>query len=125
MSTRRVLSVGQCAMDNGSITRVLREKFGATVVPVPTAEDALNAAREGGYALVLVNRVFDADGASGLELIRRLKSEPQTSGMPVMLVSNYEDAQQQAVNAGAERGFGKGALTDAATEELLKAHLLG
>jgi hypothetical protein len=43
--------------------------------------------------------------------------------MPVMLVSNFEDAQQQAIKAGAERGFGKGALTAASTEELLKTHL--
>jgi hypothetical protein len=48
MSSRRVLSVGQCAFDNGNITRVLREKFGAIVEPVATADDALNAAHAGG-----------------------------------------------------------------------------
>ena len=30
--------------------------------------------------------------------------------MPVMLVSNYEDSQRQAVLAGAAPGFGKSAL---------------
>jgi CheY-like chemotaxis protein len=59
---------------------------------------------------VLVNRVLDADGSSGLELIRALKAEEQLRDVPVLLVSNYEDAQAQAVQAGAVPGFGKAEL---------------
>jgi CheY-like chemotaxis protein len=66
--------------------------------------------RQGTFALVLVNRVFDADGSSGLELIRTLKADEALKAVPVMLVSNYDDAQAQAAEVGALPGFGKSAL---------------
>src|SRR5262245_65840030 len=121
LMSRRVLSVGQCAFDHGNLSRVLRSEFGAEVVPASTAEEALAAARRGGFALVLVNRLLDADGDSGLELIRRLKAE--SAGVPVMLVSNLADAQAQAEEAGAVPGFGKAALAAPQTLARLKEHL--
>jgi two-component system chemotaxis response regulator CheY len=108
MTNRRVLSVGQCGYDHWSISRALQRSFGATVVPAATAEEALERLHGEEFALVLVNRVLDADGGSGLELIRRIRSEP--AAPPVMLVSNYEDAQIEAVAAGAAPGFGKAAV---------------
>lgn len=116
----RVLSVGQCALDHGNVSRVLRSEFGADVVPAATADEALAAVRQGGFALVLVNRIFDADGDSGLELIKRIKAE---SAVPVMLVSNFADAQAQAQEAGARPGFGKAALGAAETLTRLREHL--
>ena len=119
--TKKVLSVGQCAMDHGSISRVLRGRLGAEVTAAASADAALSALRQGGYSLVLVNRVFDADGDSGLEFIRKLASEP--TRVPVMLVSNFADAQAQAVEAGAEQGFGKAALDEPQTIERLREYL--
>ncbi len=110
MSARRILSVGQCGFDHGSISRTMRDSFGAEVVPADTADEALEQLQQGAYDLVLVNRLFDRDGDAGLELIRQLKETPELSQVPVMLVSNYEEAQQQAVAAGALPGFGKSAL---------------
>jgi CheY-like chemotaxis protein len=110
MSTKRVLSVGQCYADHSAISRTLGQHFGAEVVPADSADEALGLLGAGPFALVLVNRVFDADGSSGLDLVRRLKQDPDRGGTPVMLVSNYEDAQNEAVVAGALRGFGKAAL---------------
>jgi two-component system chemotaxis response regulator CheY len=107
---KRVLSVGQCFADHSSITRVLRGSFGAEVVGADTQREALNALRQDSFALVLVNRVFDADGSSGLDLIGAIKAEEDLRDVPVMLVSNYEDAQAQAVREGAVLGFGKAAL---------------
>lgn len=63
--------------------------------------------RQGAYDLVLVNRVLDEDSSSGLDLIRQLKADPALARIPVLLVSNYVDAQAQAVALGALRGFGK------------------
>ena len=120
--SRRVLSVGQCSFDHGNLSRVLRAELGAEVVPAATAEEALAAARRGGFALVLVNRVFDADGGSGLELIPRLK---EAAEVPVMLVSNFADAQEKAVEAGAVPGFGKATLSAPETLARLKEHLGG
>jgi two-component system chemotaxis response regulator CheY len=125
MSTRRVLSVGQCGFDHGNICRALRRTFGTDVVAVATAGEALSLLRQGGFDLVLVNRVFDADGDSGLDLIRQIKGDEQLRPVPVMLVSNFPDAQQQAVAAGAEPGFGKAALEAVETMARLKPHLQG
>jgi CheY-like chemotaxis protein len=105
----RVLSVGQCGLDHGNISRVLRDTVQAEVVPAASADEALEALRGGGFDLVLVNRVL-ADGDSGLELIRRIKATPEAAKVPVLLVSNFADAQAQAIEAGAVPGFGKSAL---------------
>ena len=115
----RVLSVGQCSPDHYGICRLLGEAFGAEVAAADQAEEALAAAKAGDFDLVLVNRVFDATGESGLELIRRLRADADTSCTPVMLVSNYEDAQAEAAALGARPGFGKAELGDSATQERL------
>ncbi|HVS39350.1 MAG TPA: response regulator [Gemmataceae bacterium] len=109
MTPKRVLSVGQCGADHGGISWALRS-FGAEATPASTSVQALDQLRQAKFDLVLVNRVFDADGDSGLELIRRIKADDALRATPVMLVSNYADAQQEAVKAGAEPGFGKSAL---------------
>jgi len=101
------LSVGQCLADHSGLSRTLRQAFGAEVVPAADADEALGRLRREKFALVLVNRVFDADGASGLEFIRRVAAEEGLAPPPVMLVSNYDDAQRAAVAAGAAPGFGK------------------
>jgi two-component system, chemotaxis family, chemotaxis protein CheY len=109
-NAKRVLSVGQCFADHSSISRVLRATFDAEVRGADTKREALDVLRQERFALVLVNRVFDADHSSGLELIRAIKAEEALRDIPVMLVSNYEDAQAQAVREGAAPGFGKSAL---------------
>ena len=110
MGGKRVLSVGQCGADHGGITRTLRQAFGAEVVAAHGAAEALLRLQEGGYALVLVNRVLDGDGSPGVDVVRAVKQDEALRRVPVMLVSNYEDAQEEAVAAGAEPGFGKAAL---------------
>ncbi len=101
MAQARILSVGQCGFDRGSLSRFFSKRFGAQVVAADTRDEALDALRSGPFDLVLVNRVADRDGSPGLELIRAIKSDPATAGVPVMLVSNYPDAQDQAVALGA------------------------
>jgi two-component system chemotaxis response regulator CheY len=110
MPAKRVLSVGQCYADHLSISSTLQRHFGAEVVSADSSAVALEQLRQGGFDLVLVNRVFDADGASGLDFIKRVRAEAGSRPPPVMLVSNYEDAQKDAIAAGAVPGFGKAAL---------------
>jgi CheY-like chemotaxis protein len=110
MKANRVLSVGQCWADHGSIAKTLKKEFGSEVDPADNVDAALERLRQAAYSLVLVNRVFDANGASGLDLIKLVKADPQLQSVPVMLVSNYDDAQAEAVAAGAAVGFGKAAL---------------
>lgn len=104
MTPPRILSVGQCGFDHGQISRLLQRHLGAEVVAADTYEEAIAAVASSPFDLVLVNRVGDSDGAPGLELIRALKTE---TAVPVLLVSNYESAQDQATGLGALPGFGK------------------
>jgi CheY-like chemotaxis protein len=120
MPTRKVLSVGQCAADHTSIRWLLQGEFNATVVPARSAADALAELRRNAYDLVLVNRVLDADGTSGLDLIRALNAAEALRQVPVMLVSNYAEAQREAEAAGARPGFGKAELNQPATAERLR-----
>jgi len=123
MKSRRVLSVGQCAMDHGTISRYLEREFHAKVVRASDREEVECELGAQEFDLILVNRIFDRDGTSGVELLREWKEDPENTLAPVMLVSNYPDAQQQAVALGALPGFGKASLTSAATREKLAAVL--
>jgi CheY-like chemotaxis protein len=102
-------------MDHGSIGRALRQAFSAEVEPAETHDQALKLLREqpGRYALVLVNRVSDRDREPGVELIRALRADPDLARLPVMLVSNFAQAQAEAQAAGALPGFGKAELATA------------
>ncbi len=120
---KTVLSLGQCAADQWGLGRLLRTGIGAEVASAATFEEALTRLRQGGIALVLVNRVLDCDGSSGLEFIRQVKADAALRDVPMMLVSNYADAQQEAVAGGALPGFGKAALHDPETNDRLRAVL--
>ena len=103
--------------------RAFQKHFGAEVVGADDGEEAVALLRREPFALVLVNRILDADGSSGLEVLRQIKADEQLAAVPVMLVSNYEDAQRQAESAGAVRGFGKGALGHPGMLALVRPYL--
>jgi two-component system chemotaxis response regulator CheY len=67
--------------------------------------------------------VTDGDGTLGIDLIRAMKSDPQLAHLPVMLVSNFAEAQAEALALGAMPGFGKSELSSAKTRERLQAVL--
>lgn len=123
MTPFRVLSVGQCGFDHSRIARYLEQSFRAQVRGVSTFDEALDVLRSGPYDLVLVNRVNDLDGASGLDLIRSLKADASLANVPIMLVSNYPEAQSEARALGALAGFGKSDLKSETTRTLLGAVL--
>ena len=75
------------------------------------------------YDLILINRLMDADGSPGMDILSTLKSDSATKDVPVMIVSNYADAQDAAVAAGAVKGFGKSALNADSTKEALAKYL--
>ncbi|MCH9002562.1 MAG: response regulator [Planctomycetes bacterium] len=119
----RVLDVGQCDFDHGNIGKMLVEQFGAVVDRAHNTDEAIKAISKNRYDIVMVNRIFDADGAEGTELIKKLQADESNRRTTVMLVSNYADAQDAAVALGAKRGFGKDAISDPATIQCLAAFL--
>jgi two-component system chemotaxis response regulator CheY len=125
MSTKKVLSLGQCAADHASIGGLLRRHVNAEVDAADTFADAEARLYGNRYDLVLVNRVLDRDGTEGLDFIARLKAHAEWRQIPVMLVSNYQDAQEQAIARGAVPGFGKASLGSTKTISRLRAVLGG
>lgn len=107
MPTKRVLSVGQCRPDHHAISSFLQSAFDVAVVPVDTGPEALDLLQKSDFALVLVNRKLDLDYSDGIDIIRDLQANPELSQIPVMLVTNYPEHQDNAVALGAQRGFGK------------------
>lgn len=107
---KTILSAGQCGFDHGNLSAALKAAFPVEVEPLASAAEVLAHLRSRQPDLVLVNRIFDATGEDGIGLIRRIKAEPALARVPVMLVSNYENYQKEAVAAGAVPGFGKSAI---------------
>ena len=115
-----VISVGQCGYDNSRIRSLIRS-IDSTVEIKETdshQETMEVLASLGEAALVLVNRVFDMNGSSGMDLIGQLKSKDSGfANIPVMLVSNYEKSQAEAIANGAIQGFGKSELQSVETRQ--------
>lgn len=119
--SRTVILVGHCFPDRfmlkGAVKRLLDD------VTIESSNSSKDLEKHlGPDVLLLVNRELDGrfeTGESGIELIRDIT---QRDGAPVaMLISNYEEAQQLAVEAGATLGFGKSDLYEASTAEKLQA----
>ncbi|MCG3129496.1 MAG: hypothetical protein FLDDKLPJ_00229 [Phycisphaerae bacterium] len=119
----RILTVGHCDFDHGNLSRMLEAGFTAQVDRAHGLDDARAALQTRGYDLVLLNRILDRDGAEGLRVLAALKSDAATRDVPVMLISNYPDAQSAAVAAGAVPGFGKAELHAPAALDRIRAAL--
>jgi CheY-like chemotaxis protein len=117
-----VLDVGQCAPDHAAITRLVRS-LGAEVVQTDGLNDTLDQLRRQSFSLVLINRKLDFDYSDGMEILRAIKEDAALAAVPIMLVSNYAEAQAQAVAAGAIAGFGKAELSKPETAEKIRAAL--
>ncbi len=117
-SLRTVVLVGHCGPDMFMLkTAVSRALPGASIVFVNDTvalSDYLTS-----VSLLLVNRELDGrfDTQSGIDLISHIAKQDDP---PVtLLISNLEDAQSQAVTAGAKPGFGKSQLYDKSTMDIL------
>ena len=120
---KRVLDVGNCSMDHGSVRGLLERQFHAEVVQAHGPDDTLELLRQGKFDLVLVNRKLDADYSDGLEIIKSIKADAKLAAVPCMLITNYAEHQAAAVRAGAVEGFGKQALNSQQTRARLAAVL--
>ena len=116
---RTIVLVGHCIPDAFMLkTAVKRAVPGATIKKINSSAKLEPYLRSD--AVLLVNRELDGrfDSAVGIELIERTA---QRADPPILvLISNFPEAQQQAVQAGARPGFGKSQLYDPATADLLR-----
>jgi CheY-like chemotaxis protein len=120
---RTILDVGNCSPDHSAITRFLTGQFDCQVVQAHGLDDALVELRTRPYDLVLVNRKLDRDHSDGIDVIREIKSDAALAAVPCMLITNFPEHQDAAVEAGAVPGFGKLELSRPETLEKLRAVL--
>jgi DNA-binding NarL/FixJ family response regulator len=76
-----------------------------TVTRVNSPAELERSCRDGHADLLLVNREPVGFDEEGIEIVRHVAG--QFPGTKVMLVSDYPEAQEEAVRAGALQGFGK------------------
>lgn len=120
MTEKRILDVGQCTPDHMAL-KALAQKAGASLVRVALPAQALELLQKESFDLVFVNRKIDADYTDGMELIHAMQARGLDT--PVLLISNFPEAQAQAMAAGAVRGFGKNDLGNPATVEMVQKYL--
>ncbi|MBX3422812.1 MAG: response regulator [Pirellulaceae bacterium] len=118
-----VLDVGNCGPDHNSICNLVTGRFKAQVIQAHGAEDAIQILATRQIDLVLINRKLDQDYSDGVEVLKAIKADERFRSVPVMLITNYEEHQQQAVSLGALPGFGKLALSSPQTIRRLAAIL--
>ena len=95
---KRVLVVD----DDPVTTRVVQGMLGDRydVVTAPTASEALQIVRRNGIDLVLLDLLMS--GMDGLSVLREVKSNESTKGVPVVLLSGM--TEQDAIERGLESG---------------------
>ena len=102
---------------------MLQKHFDVGIDRVMFVDEAIAKMQGRKYDLALVNRLIFADSSEGIDLIRRAKAESALAATPIMMISNYEQAQSAAMAEGAERGFGKAGIGQVAVIETLGRYL--
>ena len=123
--SKKVVLVGHCGPDSSFLRMAVSSAQKGLAVVSADDEESLRHAIKQGADLLLVNRVLDYgfEEASGAAVIRRLRAEHP--GVKMMLVSNYPEAQAEAVAAGALPGFGKRELGSSRVAQMLRDALGG
>ncbi len=117
---KKIALVGHCGPDGSYLKMaVSRADKGAKIIAADDSTE-LKRALDDGVDLLLLNRQLDYgfDDHEGVAVIRKLRSK--YPDVKMMLVSNYPEAQAQAIAAGALPGFGKRDIGSPRVNELLR-----
>lgn len=98
---------------------VLFKKFGFEVTLASTAEEALHQLQNEEFSMITCDWMMP--GFSGLELLKRIKKNPEWSNIPVVMISaaDEKDELQTAVETGAV-GIIKKPFSAAVLQQMLK-----
>ncbi|CAN5467069.1 hypothetical protein BH09PLA1_BH09PLA1_37830 [soil metagenome] len=121
--SKKVALVGHCGPDASYLRSAVSSSLRGTTILMIDESDRLEKAMSDGVDLILMNRQLDwgFETEEGVELIRQLRAtHPHVK---LMLISNYPEAQQEAIAAGALPGFGKREIGTSRVTELLKSAL--
>lgn len=96
----KILVIDDSLVQTQFLKSILETDYQVTICQ--TAEEGLRSAKEGGYALILLDVVMP--GMDGFTLLRQLKHEDATRHIPVILITSLADIQYE------ERGLMLGAV---------------
>jgi two-component system, chemotaxis family, chemotaxis protein CheY len=118
--SKRIALIGHCGPDS-SYLRMAVGRAGRDI-EIIAADDGVDLQRvlDEGVDLLLFNRVLDYgfEETEGVELLRKLRNKHPE--LKMMLVSNYPEAQDAAVKAGALPGFGKREIGSPRVTEMIR-----
>lgn len=111
--------VGHCVPDSSYLTITIHKAIPGAKIMRATDDASVEQEIKDG-ALLLINRKMESgySETDGNEYIRKLRA--RHPGARMMLISNFEFAQAQAVSDGALPGFGKDHLSHPTTHERLR-----
>ncbi len=99
-SQRRRVLLADDSLTTRSAMKALLERAGYLVVTARDGEEAWRILKESPVGLVVTD--VQMPGLDGLELTRRIRSDPETKALPVVLVTSLESATDRA--AGLDAG---------------------
>ena len=122
MSRPRVGLVGHCSPDASFLTMAVRRAIPDAEV-VRLQDDQAVAFEAARGTLLLVNRAMEPGyrAGNGVDYIRLVRTELPDAKL--MLISNFAEAQAEAVASGALPGFGKDSLMTLESSERLRSAL--
>ncbi len=119
---KNVLIVGHCDLDNPQITSLIEKNFSAKVTREKLLKKTMGCLEKQDYDLVIINRIGAFDQEEGLELIKEIKKDGRFN-TPLMMITNFKEQMDKAIECGAVPGYGKDKLYDKETVELLSKYL--
>lgn len=117
---KKVVLVGHCGPDSSYLRMTVQKALSGVTVMMADDDQDLQKLIRAGVDLLLVNRTLDYGFSQegGAELIKHLRTDHPE--LRAMLVSNYPEAQAEAITAGALPGFGKRELGSPRVSQLLR-----
>jgi len=122
--SKKIVLVGHCGPDSSYLRMTVMKAAGSgTQILMADDDSELKDALEQGADLILFNRElgYGFQDKMGVDAIKRLRTTHPA--VKSMLVSNYADAQAQALANGALPGFGKREIGSPRVLEVIRAAL--
>lgn len=120
VKVKRVGLVGHCSPDSSHLTMAVRGAVPDAQVIRVVDDATTDKLLAEGVDLLLINRAMEHGYSAeiGTDYLKALKQK--APGVKMMLITNFPDVQEHAVQLGALLGFGKNAVMSAETKKKLQ-----
>lgn len=100
MNKERIIIVVEDDPDLGQLIRLMLEYKNYSVRLAVSGVEAEKLIHAGNADLVIMDMLLS--GTSGIDICKKLRQNPATSGIRVMMTSAYPDGKQRCLEAGAD-----------------------